>query len=230
VAVAEAEAVSVYEVSTRQLDELKLGGDSISALAYSPDGRRLAGAGRMRTLVWGEGKPADERLFELTTGHASGPPDVKFSPDGGLIATTAGNAVQLWEANSGRLQRTLGGHTSAVHSLSFSPGGWMLASGGAGWTIRVWDLNESKEMACLHGHTDTITSVAFSPDGRFLVSTSDDETVRLWDVISGQEVTLEWHKSRVLCAAFSSDGRWLATGGEDGIVKLWPWRALLGGQ
>jgi WD40 repeat protein len=229
-AVAEAEAVCVYEVSTRELDELQDGGVSISALAYSPDSRRLAGAGRMKTLVWEEGRPAGERLFELSTAHTNWPADVKFSPDGGLIATTAGNTVQLWDANSGRLHQTLGGHTNTVHSLSFSPGGWMLASGGAGWTIRVWDLNESKEMACLQGHTDTITSVAFSPDGRFLVSASDDETVRLWDVVSGRDVTLEWHRGRVKCAAFSPDGQWLATGGEDGIVKLWPWRALLGGQ
>jgi WD40 repeat protein len=229
-AVAETAAVWIYDVASgRQLD-LKLGGEPVSALAYSPDGRRLAGAGPTRTLVWEEGRPADERLFELSPAHGVWPADVQFSPDGGLIATTAGNAVQLWDANSGRLHQTLGGHTSTVHSLSFSPGGWMLASGGAGWTVRVWDLNERRELACLQGHTDTINSVAFSPDGHFLVSTSDDETVRLWDVISGQAVTLEWHQGRVWCAAFSPDGQWLATGGDDGIVKLWPWRALLGGS
>jgi hypothetical protein len=229
-AIAEAPWVYIHEIESGRVLEHNLHREMVFALAYSPDGRKLAGAGPTRTIIWEIERPVGERLFELATEHERGPADVKFSPDGGLIATTAGNTVQLWEANSGRLLRTLGGHTSAVYSLCFSPGGWMLASGGAGWTVRVWDLNERREMACLNGHSDTITSVAFSPDGRFLVSTSDDETVRLWDVISGQDVTLEWHRGRVKCAAFSPDGQWLATGGDDGVVKLWPWRALLGGQ
>ncbi|MYB01834.1 hypothetical protein F4X90_19475, partial [Candidatus Poribacteria bacterium] len=41
---------------------------------------------------------------------------------------------------TGNLLRTLTGHTARVDSVSFSPGGQMLASGSGDGTVLLWNL------------------------------------------------------------------------------------------
>ena len=86
----------------------------------------------------------------------------------------------------------LKGHTSSVLSVSFSPDGQTLASGGSGHdnldhTIRLWDVSTGKLKQTLEGHTSGVESVSFSPDGQTLASGCDDTTIRLWDVSTGKQ-------------------------------------------
>jgi len=76
---------------------------------------------------------------------------------------------------------TLKGHTSYVHSVTFSPDGKRLASASADMTVKVWDAATGQESLTLKGHTDPVWSVTFSPDGKRLASASNDQTVKVWD-------------------------------------------------
>jgi WD40 repeat protein len=68
-----------------------------------------------------------------------------------------------------------------VLSVSWSPDGKTLASGGWDHKIKLWDVAAGKELATLTGHTDEVFAVAWSPDGKTLASASTDKTVKLWD-------------------------------------------------
>ncbi|BBD60981.1 WD-40 repeat-containing protein [Nostoc sp. HK-01] len=72
-------------------------------------------------------------------------------------------------------------HEAAVHIITFSPNGQIIASGSADKTIRLWDLH-GKELKILREHQASITSLAFSPDGKTLVSASEDGKVKIWNV------------------------------------------------
>ena len=89
------------------------------------------------------------------------------------------------DVDTGRLIRTLTGHTDDVTSVSFSPDGQILASGSYG-TIRLWDVDTGRLIRTLFGHTNRITRVLFSPDGQILASWSNVNTIRLWDVDTGR--------------------------------------------
>ena len=123
----------------------------------------------------------------------------------------------------------LTGHTSIVHSVTFSPDGRTLATASADGTVRLWDIHSLHHPALLGtpltGHTDGVTSVAFSPDGRALATGSMDHTARLWDVGDprhpGSLGTLTGHTQGIASVAFSPDGRTLATGSADGTARLW---------
>lgn len=122
-------------------------------------------------------------------------------------------------------------HGSWVKSLSFSPDGKRLASGGFGpdTGIHLWDVSTGRETLRLGGHTDSVTAVAFSPDGKTIASAGTDHHVRLWDVSEGKQVLeLEAHETRefetvhVDSVAFSPDGKSIASGSlAPSLLRLW---------
>jgi WD40 repeat protein len=121
---------------------------------------------------------------------------------------------------------TLEGHSSYVWSVSFSPDGRRIVSGGSvlrrAGPVKVWDAETGQLMFTLKGHAGTVNSVSFSPDGRRIVSGSLDNTLKVWDAETGQELlTLKGHFSGVSSVSFSPDGRRIVSGSWDNTLKVW---------
>jgi WD40 repeat protein len=147
---------------------------------------------------------------------------VTFSPDSRRIASSDGQTVRVWDAETGAQLRQLRGHEDAVNSVAFSPDGRRIASCSGDRTVRVWDAQTGSELRQLRGHEDAVISVAFSPDGRRIASCSKDRTVQVWDAQTGSELRqLRGHEDAVRSVAFSPDGRRIASCSHDGTVRVW---------
>ena len=198
----------------------------VVGVAFSPDGRLLAGSTLQGVWLW---DPASGEHRRTLTGHGGeffwG---VTFSPDGRLLASASSDGtVWLWDPASGEHLRTMtghesDGHRSDVYGVAFSPDGRLLASAGTDKTVRLWDPAAGGAVAILSGHTGVVSSVAFSPDGRLLASTgSTDGTVRLWDPgTRAAMAVLTGHTGVVSAAAFSPDGRVVASASGDKTIRL----------
>jgi WD40 repeat protein/Flp pilus assembly protein TadD len=207
----------LHGIVDRQLLSLAVHPDGVDDVAFSPDGLRLAAAGRAGgPKVWDAQTGKEQAAFP-------GPAAVRclaFSPDGKSVAFAEDKTVLLWQPGAAPVP--LGQHEGPVTHLTFSPDGGRLASAGEDHAVKLWDVAKGKLHADLAGHTERVNRVAFSPDGAALVSVGDGGAVKVWDARKGAlRKNLAGPTDRVTEAAFSPDGRRLAAAGEDRVVRLW---------
>ncbi len=209
---------------------------SVTAVAFSPDGQRLATASDDRSArLWDLSAAAPAQVPLVLTGHELGVSAVAFSPDGRWLATgSRDGSARLWDVSAADPAAdpiVLQGHAYWVRAVAFSPDGHWLATGSGDSSIRLWDVSAADPAATptvLQGHADSVRAVAFSPDGQRLATASDDNTARLWDLSAADPaqdpLVLTGHASSVTAVAFSPDGQRLATASDDRSARLWRWR------
>ena len=144
-----------------------------------------------------------------------------LSPDGSSIATTKGNAAQLWNASTGKLLHTLTRDRSPVNDAEFSPNGHELVTVGDDHKGRIWSVASGRLLHVLVGHYFPVYSGSYSPDGHWIV-TGSQFTAGLWNAATGQLVFLLGRDTKPLTgASFSPTGNWILTGSEDGTARVY---------
>lgn len=193
---------------------LPLGSDFpgvIFALAFSPDGSRLAAAARNGTiLVWNlaqddPSRKSKPRVFGRPVPKEEFDKTIRCEPNLRPL-----RHPQMW-------------------SVAFSPDGRTIAAGDSDGVLHLFDLEAQgvQSMLDLQGHSGGIPSVAFSPDGAWLASASCDSTVRLWTAqdAGAQPYALArvlgGHDDAVIAIGFSVDSILLASGSRDQTIRIW---------
>jgi WD40 repeat protein len=181
------------------------------SLGFSPDGKKLVcntddGTVRLWDRTTG-------RKLKTLKGDLGWVADVRFSPDGKMIASGTLSDVKLWNRFTGEEIKTFKGHLSEVSSISFSPDGKTIVAGNRDGTVIVWDVTTGRELKTLKSPSSKVESVSFSPDSKTIAvnalsTESPKATLTLWDILTGREIK-SFEKSTTLIDdfQFSPDGK-----------------------
>ncbi len=168
----------------------------------------------------------------------------EFSPDGKLLATTAGwhqastpfgpsiqvenGELVMWDLSKREPLYALP-EANTVRSAAFSPNGKLLAYCLFDGKVKLVDVAAGKVVKVLGRHKAMANAVCFSPDGKTLVSCGFDQALRLWDVASGKPLKV-FHTEcpKITHVAFSPDGKKLATGDWEAPFNAQIWDAESG--
>ncbi len=216
-------AVRLFDVTTRKLKHTLEHDNQVWELAFSPDGKTVAGCSTGKTVpLWDVESGTLTRTLEVADTQVFA---LALSPDGKVVASGGSTyqggdeaEIKLWDAATGKLLRVMAGKEHA-RSLSFSADGKLLAAGATSG-VKVWEVKTGKLRHALG--SGFARRAVFAPDGKTLAAGTEEGEVNVWDAGTGElRQTLKGHVGPVLALDFSRDGRTLATGGSDHSIRLW---------
>jgi WD40 repeat protein len=210
--------IKTWDVATGNvLRTLEARDTGVQFLALSQDGTRIASGGfNQKMQIWQAqaASPETDRPWKVGL--------VKFSPDGLHAVSSLICRIDIWNAMTGSLLRTLKGHTSSITTIAFSANSAKLLSGSGDRTIRLWELDTGITLRKFDGHSATVVSAEFSRGGAQIVSSSRDGTIRIWDTATGvtvQTITIGV-QIHFTCAALFPNGEQFAVA-VDNVVQIW---------
>ena len=114
----------------------------------------------------------------------------------------------------------LGGHSSWVTAVAWSPDGHHILTTSRDRTTRIWDATTGDNTLTLT-HTDPVTAVAWSPDSHHILTASRSGTARIWDATTGDNTLTLTRVRWVTSAAWSPNGTHILTASIDGTARIW---------
>jgi WD40 repeat protein/tRNA A-37 threonylcarbamoyl transferase component Bud32 len=186
------------------------------AVRVSPDGTQAALAGvNGEVFLW---ELASRRLRELGR-HDSLTLDVRFSPDGRLLASSARREVRLWRLADGSFRR-FSAHDGEITRIEFSRDGRFLFSAGSDGKLLRTNVSDGT-IRPLVGHHGPIGWIDLSDDGELVASGGQDGTVRLWSAARGDPLRVATGPAPVTIVAFVPHSHQLISTGDDNVISQW---------
>ncbi len=195
----------------------------MEALAFSPDGKRLA----CTNAEWEKDQSAytalgatiriwdveSGKMVSEMAGHASQKlifaqnicDSLVFSGDGRLIYSAGFEDpwIRAWDVESGKMTGEIRKDAHPVQGMALSPDGKLLATISRDLFLRVWDLEKQQYVFTRpipDADNETPSQVLFSRDGRLVFSASSvhhgDTAICTWEIPSGKLLKTIQFKNR----------------------------------
>ena len=212
----------------------------VSAVAWSPDGTRIASSGGDATVrIWNPVNGENLLTYHGQAGRLSEVLTVAWSPDSKRIVSGGNRAtIQIWDTSNEQLLVSYSGHSPKLANALFlanvfwaawSSDGTRIASTcivlGFDKAVHIWDATTGKRIRKFDLHsnlmdTSSAGGVAWSPDGTRIAAGMRGE-VRIFNVTTGtQLLTYKQQPGYISVITWSPDGERIASMDGDS-VHVW---------
>jgi serine/threonine-protein kinase len=143
------------------------------ALAFHPDGKRLALGGEDTTIRFYEFGWLRHTLKPPLRGHTDAITSLSHSPTGNLLASgSKDGSIRLWDGTGAdpAPRAVLSGHSGAVRLVRFTPRGNQVVSVADGGQVYLWDIASQAPVREWSIDKAMANSLALSPDARYLAA------------------------------------------------------------
>ena len=206
----------VYILPVDGAEPIRLAGHRFgtTTVAWSADGSYLASGGQDgRVRIWKPGQEEPRAEFEA---GGSWVEQVAWNPLGGrkgtphLLATGAGRALRLWDAE-GKALLAYEDHPSTIADLVWKPASQLITTASySRLAIFSTVLRQAQRDFAWKG---SILRIAWSPNGKFVATGDQDSTVHFWFDKTGRDLQMWGYPTKVRELAWDPTSRYLATGG-----------------
>ena len=197
--------------------------DSVSSVAFSPDGMTVAAGSADNTI----------RLWDVATGRPRGAPLASSSTVESVAFGSRGQSLVAADTDSARIWNVAGGSPRASSLPDYrgyggghvmvSPDGRIVAAGSSSG-IQVWDVARGQEIGPPYAIGSVVMAIVFRRDGTILAAATNGEgALQVADVTHRKLLgpPLAGRTFHVKSAAFSPDGKTIAAGGDDNTTRIW---------
>lgn len=196
---------------------------SVYQRLFSPDGRRLVGAGEQGELaVW---SLETGRLVMQLSGHQGLVESAAMDRTGLLLVTgSRDRTARVWRLSDGAAIATLGPHPGPVTGVAFDATSTRVNTVSGDALLRVWDSGSARSLKIIPflGLDVSLEGVVFDAGASRMLTLGGSSAVQIWDAGTGQrKLRLRGHEAVVSAAALSPDGRLAVTGARDGKLMVW---------
>lgn len=199
--------------------------DLIQSLKFSPDNTLLASGGFRTVKLWR--KPTPTKALDLA-GLETAARSLATSADGKWAAIGEENGkIRIFEVATGKVAKTLEGHTGPTTGVAFNADATKLVSGSQDKTFRVWSIADQKELAKVETPAP-VNAVALVAEGKTIATGGADNFVRLYAMLDAAPAEapkplfeMTGHGGPVTSLAAIGKGEKLLSGSKDGNLKTW---------
>ena len=205
------ESLEMWDIQYGQCLRNFAGNDYIQdhPVAMSKNGKRIATTCGNIIYIWNVYSLNKIKCAKTLIYENGGADCVSFSPDGNMLAVAVctNKKLCIWDISNEKLKMEMQGHTSNIHSISYSNDGKKIVTSSYDGTIRIWSTETGN---CEQIFDYSTENVEFNHDGTKILFVCNGKASIL-DVVTGIKIQ-DIDVDNVEFATFSPDDTIVALG------------------
>lgn len=202
---------------------------SVTSIAFSPDGKRIASCGEYRNsldkrepyplYVWNVG--AKSMLWNPSEEKAHLYSVLFLSNDTFLSGAQGDRSARLWSLRSRKEERRFVGHRGTVSNIVCLPSGKEIVTASTDGTLGLWNVGDASLKKKIEAGCAYPCPLALSPEGDRVITADKQGRLHVWDPNTWQEImTIGAHTDTVEDIDISPDGALVLSCSHDNSARV----------